>query len=249
VALDSTNAGAFATLGLVHKSTGDWSASERALRRALTLDPGSAAAHQWYAELLIITGHAKAGAIEGLEARRLDPLSPIVAAELSYMLALSGDTAGAYRQGAQAVALAPDLWATHAFLGCAYLFGGRPADAIPQLGRAVSLDSNVTLFTGILAYADARGGRTAEARQLVATLDAKGRRGAASPAGVAIGYMGLGDSTRALEWFERAARERDQLLLAIGLTPAWFDPIRDQPRFIAAAKSLGLDPARRAGSD
>ncbi len=246
VALDSVNADAWSTLGLVAKSAGDWAGAERALRRSLSLDPNGAAAHQWYGEVLVITGHPVEGAAQVAIARRLDPLSPIVAAELSFMLALAGDSTGAFREGAAAVQLAPSLWATHAFLGSAFVFSDRPAAAVSELARAVSLDSNVTIFTGILGFALGRAGRLDSARAVASSLERRAVRHAASPAGVAVAYLGLGDTARALAWFERAVTERDQFLLAIGLSPRWFDPIRADPRFVAGARTLGLDPALRA---
>ena len=246
VALDSVNADAYATLGLVAKSAGDWSGAERALRRSLALDPNGAAAHQWYGEVLVITGHPAEGATQVRIARRLDPLSPIVAAELSFMLALAGDSAAAFREGASAVELAPALWATHAFLGSAFVFSDRPGAAVAELARAVALDSNVTIFTGILGYALARAGRLDSARVVASRLENRALRHAASPAGVAIAYLGLGDATRALAWFERAVQERDQFLLAIGVSPRWFDPIRGDARFVTGARQLGLDPTLRA---
>jgi len=37
--------------------------------------------------------------------------------------------------------------------------------------------------------------------------------------------------------------EKDQFLLAIGVSPGWFDPVRTDPRFVFGARRLGLDPA------
>jgi hypothetical protein len=46
-----------------------------------------------------------------------------------------------------------------------------------------------------------------------------------------------------LDWLERAAAAGDPYLLAMGLTPTWFDPLRGDPRFGPIARSLGLDAA------
>jgi tetratricopeptide (TPR) repeat protein len=220
------------------------------LRRALALDPGSAAAHQWYAELLVITGRLREAAAEAREAHQLDPLSPIVAAELGYMLTLAGEPEAGIAMGRQAIALAPELWTGHAFLGSTFLFAGRPGEAVEPLERAVALDANVSLFRGVLAHAYALIGRRDDARRLVADLERESEQGgAASP--VAVAYVGLGDSTRALDWLERAAEDRDPYLLQMSLTPSWFDPIRAHGRFAAVARTLGLDPAmmsRKSGS-
>jgi serine/threonine-protein kinase len=241
IALDSMSAEAYATLGLVHKSLGDWENAERVLARALALDPGSAAAHQWHGEVLVITGRLREAAAALRQAHQLDPMSPIIASELGYMLTLAGEPDAGFAMGRQAISLAPELWTGHAFLGSSYLFAGRVPDAIPPLERAVQLDRNVSLFRGVLAFAYARNGRTADARRLVGELEQEASRGgAASP--VAVAYVGLGDTGRALEWLERAVGAKDPYLLAMGLTPTWFDPLRADPRFGPLARALGLDP-------
>ena len=249
IALDGTLAEAHATLGLVHRTTGEWALSERALRRALALDPTSAAAHQWHGEVLVITGRLAAAAAALRQAHQLDPLSPIIAAELGYMLTLAGEPQAGIATGKRAVALAPDLWTGHAFLGSSHIFAGDPASAVPELERAVALAPEVALFRGVLALAYARTGREADARRLVATLEQEAAAGgAASP--VSVAYIGLGELPRALDWLERAAAARDPYLLQMSLTATWFDPLRGDRRFAGVARGLGLDPAimaRRTG--
>ena len=249
IALDSTLAEAHTTLGLVHRTTGDWALSERALRRALALDPTSAAAHQWHGEVLVITGRLAEAAAELRQAHQLDPLSPIIAAEQGYMLTLAGEPEAGIAAGRRAVALAPDLWTGHAFLGSSHLFAGDPASAVPELERAVALAPEVSLFRGVLALAYAGTGREADARRLAAALEKEAAAGgAASP--VSVAYIGLGELPRALDWLERAAAARDPYLLQMSLTATWFDPLRADPRFAGVARALGLDPAimaRRTG--
>ena len=249
IALDSASAEAHTTLGLVHKSVGEWEAAERALQRALALDPGAASAHQWRAEVLVITGRSREAAAAARQAHQLDPLSPIVAGELGYMLTLAGESEAGIAMGRRAIELAPNLWAPHAFLGSSFLFAGRLAESIGPLERAVQLDRNVSLFRGVLAFAYAKTARQDDARRLLAELEREAERGApASP--IAIAYVGLGDTVRALDWLERAARERDPYLLQMSLTPTWFDAVRGSARFAEIARSLRLDPvlmARPAG--
>jgi serine/threonine-protein kinase len=239
VALDSTLANAHATLGLVLKTTGDWAGAERALRRAVALDSTAAETYQWYGEIMVITGRLPEAAAALRRARRLDPLSPIIAAELGYMLTLAGEPDSGVAAGRDAIALAPDLWTGHAFLGSSWLFQGRAREAIPELERAVQLDPAVTLFKGVLANAYASAGRSDDARRIVSELEAL-PAGQSTP--LAVAYVGLGDTARALDHLEAAAASRDPYLLQMSLTPTWFEPIRSHPRFAAVARALGLDP-------
>ena len=242
VALDSLLPDAWTTLALVHKSSADWAGAERALERALALDPSSVAARQWYAEVLTITGRVDSAVVLIGEAARLDPASAIIAGEHGYMLALSGAGEAGILEARRAAGLAPDLWIMHAFLGCTYLFAGVPGPAVPSLEQALQLERSSTLFTGILAYAYARTDRYADAWRVVKELEA-GKGGAASPAALAVAYMAVGDTARGLDALERAVTERDQYLLAMGLTGNWFDAVRESPRFVVVAERLRVSPS------
>ena len=56
----------------------DWKTSERELQRAVEIDPNSATAHLLFAEHRVCSGDLEGGQIELEEAKRLDPLSPII---------------------------------------------------------------------------------------------------------------------------------------------------------------------------
>jgi Tfp pilus assembly protein PilF len=59
----------------------DWNASEKEYRRAIELNPNYATAHQWYAENLMWRGRLDEALRESEIARRLDPLSLIIATD------------------------------------------------------------------------------------------------------------------------------------------------------------------------
>ena len=241
VALDPTLADGWTTLGLVHKSVGEWEAGERAFRHALALDPQSSTARQWYGELLLITGHVDAAVAELQQAEQLDPLSPVIASELSYMLGLAGRPEEAEAAAQRGLRLGPELWTSHAFHGFALLFGGRTRDAIPKLERAVQLDSTVAPVQGALAYALAQAGDTARARALAGRLTAAARPPSGSAMAATLAHLGLGDDDAALDWLETAADRRDSWLYAMSVNMPMFDRVRASPRFAGVVRRLGLD--------
>jgi serine/threonine-protein kinase len=51
-----------------------------------------------------------------------------------------------------------------------------------------------------------------------------------SPFFLAVAHTGLGESTAAIEWLERAYAERDWLVCVLKTDPI-FDPLRGDPRF------------------
>jgi serine/threonine-protein kinase len=241
VALDSTLAEAHTTLALAEMRLARWAESERAYRRALALDPRYAPAHQWYGELLIVVGRVEEAAAEMRAAAALDPLSPVVQAELAYTLGLLGRTAEGERAGRRAVELAPTLWLPHAFLAYVHLFGGRAADAVRGLERAAELDPAVTTVQGTLAFAYGQAGDRARARALADRLVAQAAEPGGSAVAAAIALLGAGDREGALGWLATAAARRDSWLYAMGLNPPFYDAVRGDPRFVAVARTMGLD--------
>jgi serine/threonine-protein kinase len=244
VALDGTLAEAHTTLGLVHKSLGEWEAAERALRRAVALDAGHAPAHQWLGEVLIITGRVPEAAVAIQEAARLDPMSAVIHAELAYTLGLLGRAEEAFAAGRRGIELAPELWTAHAFLGYAYLFNDRLSDALREIEAAVALDSTVTPVLGTLAFAYGAAGRADRARALAMRLDALAERPNGSAIAASLAWLGAGDPERGLAWLERAAERRDSWLYAMSVNAPFFDAVRDDPRFAAVVRRMELDVGR-----
>jgi hypothetical protein len=56
---------------------------------------------------------------------------------------------------------------------------------------------------------------------------------------IAYVYAGLGDKDQTLKWLETQFDERGYLL-TLKASPEW-DVIRDEPRYLALLKKLGLD--------
>jgi Flp pilus assembly protein TadD len=239
VRLDSTIAEPHTTLGLLHRTRGEWDAAERAFRRALSLDSTSVTALHWYGELLVVVGRLDEAIALFRRAERLDPLQPLLPAALGYILALDGNFDEAYASGRRAQELAPGVWTSHAFLGCAYIWAGRHGDAVRELERALAIDPGIP-FGGALAYAYGAAGRTDDARRLLETLEAGAKAGRVLPSSVALAHLGVGDRDQALAWLARAAEIDDPFLTNSGLLPPWYDSVRDDPRFAEAARRLGL---------
>jgi hypothetical protein len=52
-------------------------------------------------------------------------------------------------------------------------------------------------------------------------------------------YAALGEKDQAFEWYERAFRERDALLVFLKVDPMFYG-VRSDPRFTALMKRVGL---------
>ncbi len=95
----------------------------------------------------------------------------------------------------------------------------------------------------MLATAYAHAGRRTEALRLINELKRR-RQTSYIPAGAFINpYLGLADYDQAFVWFERAYREKSNILQFLKVHP-FFDPVRGDPRFADLVRRVGLDQAR-----
>jgi TolB-like protein/DNA-binding winged helix-turn-helix (wHTH) protein/Tfp pilus assembly protein PilF len=67
----------------------DWESAEQEYKRAIALNPGYATAHHWYAWHLIVMGRNSEALAESRKAESLDPLSPIISADLADALCVA----------------------------------------------------------------------------------------------------------------------------------------------------------------
>jgi len=215
----------------------DWPAAETAYRRALALNPGYATAHQWYAWHLMVMGRTAEGIAELRTAESLDPLSPILSADLADALCIAHLYDDSLRQSRIALELHPNFAVAHYQLGQALVQMNRLDEAIASFRTAIALAGGNTTFDSNLAHAYAVAGRTEEATKILKDLE--GRHVGASPthASIALIYVGLRDNDRAMAWLDKAylARFNPSILLR----PA-FDPIRVDSRFHALQARIGL---------
>jgi TolB-like protein/DNA-binding winged helix-turn-helix (wHTH) protein/Flp pilus assembly protein TadD len=215
----------------------DWDAAESAYRRALALNPGYATAHQWYAWHLMVMGRTADGIGQLKTAESLDPLAPILTADLADALCIAHLYDDSLRQSRAALELHPNFAVAHYQMGQTLVQLHRPDEAIAEFRKAIALGGDNATFTSNLAHAYAVSGRTEEAMKLLTEL--KDRHTGQSPtdASVALIYVGLGDNDQAMAWVEKAYQARFNP--SILLRPA-FDPIRADPRFRNLWARIGL---------
>jgi serine/threonine-protein kinase len=136
------------------------------------------------------------------------------------------------------LALQPDNAGYLTTLGFALIANNQPADAIPGLEKAVSL-SGSPASTGILIRAYAHAGRRSDALRLLAELKRRKQAGYV-PAGAFVNaYLGLGDKEQAFYSLEQAYKEQSNILQFLKTHP-YFDPIRNDPRFVDLVRRVGL---------
>jgi TolB-like protein/DNA-binding SARP family transcriptional activator/Tfp pilus assembly protein PilF len=240
IRLDSTLSEAHAVSSNILEGF-DWDSAggERAISRAIALDPGDATAHLYRGIHLMNRGQLGEALIELTRARGLDPLSASVRMQLGRALVNAHRTAEGVASLRAAVELNPGFPAAYQNLGDAYLQQGRTSDALIAFRRAAELNGGRD--SAQLAYGLAVTGEREAAKQLMSALLAPSRRRYLPPVPVAKAYAGLGDADAAFRWLEDGYDERAAQMMSIKVIPA-FDRLHGDPRWASLLGRMHLAP-------
>jgi serine/threonine-protein kinase len=214
-----------------------WAESEREFRRAIVLNPKSAQAHQWYANLLVAQGRTDEAIAHTKHAQELDSTSLIIGSHLGlvYFFAHRYDDSIAASQ--KAVQRDPTFFVARRYLGQAYAQKGSYEQAIAEFQRAASNDS--PLMRAELANTYGLAGRKEEAQKILADLQRLSSERYISPYSIALVYSGLGNKDETFNWLEQAYRGRADYLVYLGVDPR-FQWLRGDPRFASLLERIGL---------
>ncbi len=213
--------------------------AEPAFRRALTLDPGDATAHNWYAQYLSATGRRDEALAASRRAIELDPLSLAVNSGFGGRLYWARRFDDAILQCRKTLELEPGYDSARRWLALAYVQQGAYQQAVRELERDRSGSVQTPPALADLGYVYARAGRARDARRIITELTNRSAHEYVSPYALALVHAGLGDNDRAFEWLERAGEERTPRLVFLNVEPV-FDGLRGDPRFAALRRHLGV---------
>jgi TolB-like protein/DNA-binding winged helix-turn-helix (wHTH) protein/Tfp pilus assembly protein PilF len=240
VQLDDSLAEAHTSLGMIKLSYDwDWAGAEHEFKRAIELNPGYPLAYVMYGQYLTMVGRQTDAMPYFDKAHKLDPLFGQSYRGEGYSCFMAHKYDEAIVQYRKALELEPDA-ITYFGLVLARAEGGDYGTAITEAEKATSVDNSPLLLTS-LASAYARAGRRADANHVLRRLRELWERQGTAPAWhtarspyvcpyeVAGVYAQLGDRDRAIDWLDKAYRNRS-CLYWLRQDPR-FDSIRSDPRF------------------
>ena len=218
----------------------DWNLAEREFERGLSLGARSSAFHIWHAMFLIAVGRLDESQQVVTSALALDPL------HLTLHLTL-GRTHLFGRRYEEALArfratlemeplYVPTIWE----IGRVYYLMGRYSESAAVLEEGMRLTGRTP---GLLMYAGsayAMLGEREMAWGIAAEIRAISERCYLSPLHEAHVLGALGEREAADKLIDRAYELRSGWLMFARVDPIW-DPLRDQPHFVALLKRLKLD--------
>jgi serine/threonine protein kinase/tetratricopeptide (TPR) repeat protein len=200
-----------------------WREADQEFRRAIDLDPNSAAAHYLYAFSLLVPEKQFDQAFEEFRiALSLDPLSPIMNTNLATALMDAHRYPEALAQFQKTLERDPAFKPAHHKLSHLYAVTGDFTNAVSELKKFAPIPGS---WSG-----DAKGYRD---------LALAAFNNPEETTWAALALSVTGDRTRALDYLEKAFSDQEIEVVLCIRYPS-FDPIRSEPRFKAVVARLGL---------
>ena len=238
--IDDSIAEAHLSLAMVRfRFEWDWEGAEKHLKRAIELNHGYYLAHYLYTIYLLVLERFDEAFAEAKIARQLSPLSPDVHFSTGLLLYASGQNEEAIEHLRRTVDMDAKFPLPHIVLGLTLGRKGRFDEAIAEFKQALAIAGPRPLWSGYLGQVCALGGKTEDAVEILHELRTASTHGYVPPVAFAFVYAGLGKIDDAFHWLEKAADQRDGLLIYLKVGSA-FDSLRSDPRFPVILAKVGL---------
>ncbi len=218
----------------------NWAEAEREFKRAIELNPNVADIHYRYGLIYLIAAGRMDEAIREIKrALELEPLSIAMNANLAgaYMYARQNDLALA--QARKTFDLEPTHITARVWLVNIYESLGMYNEAIALSEQSLKNHMSDQYFLLYSGYAYAKTGRPEKAEEAIKKLRDLEKTESVDSYSFAVLYVGLGDKDKAIIELEKSFNERGYYVPLLSVDPL-MDPLRDDPRFAALIKRVGL---------
>ena len=238
VELDDSLAEGHAVLGIVYlEFDWNWPAAEREIRRALELNPSSAA-HLYYAEYLVSLGRRDEAVAEIERARSVDPFSLRVMSEGVFWEFMARNYDRAIQAGRAALTSEPNDAPLYAYMGLIYATQKRNAEAIEAAETAGRMDDSA-FIAAMVADTYAAAGRRADAERILNGIKEEIKEQYSCSYEVAAAYTALGEVNQTFHWLDKAYDDRSTCMVALTHDPR-FENLHSDLRFQALVRRVGF---------
>ena len=240
--LDDTLSEAHTSLGMLKLHFEyDWKGAEKALQKAIFLNPGNEVAHTYYGHLLRVYGRMDEALSEMEKALELDPFSRGINAFYGMMLRVTGQTERSMEHLLKALELFPKSPEARLHIGMLHSEAGRYEQGIEYLEQAVNITHRkVPVPIGFLGYTYGIAGYHEKARALLSEMLERRMKTHFPPHFIALIYMGLGEKENTFKWLETAIAEHDPMNFQLRTVPM-FNDLHSDPRWTELMKKMGFE--------
>ena len=212
----------------------DFEQTERAIKKAIKLSPGTASIHGFNAVFLMAAGRFEDALIEARLAVKLDPLSPKEKFHLGELLYRSGKYVEAIGIFREILAENPYFKEASILKAWAHVFIGEPAQAVEVFGRIPLTEDSYLNFYGGLAYCYYKMGRVDKVLDCLKDFKSGLENGYSHwvSYNYTLIFLALGEKDRMFDQLEKALEERITPLIFIQADPVW-EAFRKDPVYIA----------------
>jgi len=217
----------------------DWPEANAEFERSIALNPAYPTSNHWHAEYLMTIGRHDEAITRMKKSQELDPLSLIIGDAIGWAYYMARRFDESIEQLRRTVELDPHYPVTYWVLGLALRSIGRLEEAIVEAERSVMLSGGSPIMRAALAQTLAMASEQTRAHQILDDLVELSRQRYVSPYFLSGIYLGLGQHDRAMEYLEKAHKERAHWLLYLHIDPS-MDGLRSIPRFQELLLRIGL---------
>ncbi len=237
--LDPELAEAHLSLAVALGGAFDWRNAQIEFERAIKLNPNLAWAYEPYAWFLGGVGRLDEAIAKDKKAIELDPLNSFFQSALAYYLYHARRYDDAILQIKKTLELDPTSTLARHLLGCCLLWKGDTAGAIAEFQRSKIVVTGAW-YQGLLGYAYAISGDRPKAEQILGELEELAKHQYVNSSAFAAIYLGLGEKEKALAWLDKCYENQESACWLLKVDPI-YDSVRNEPRFQALLKKVGLD--------
>jgi len=216
----------------------DWQTAEKEFKRSIELNPNYATAHHWYAEHLGFRGRFEEAFRESDEAKRLDPLSLIIAADRGVLLYFARDYDRAIEQFRAVQEMDPDFSHGH-MIGFVYAEKRMYPEALADIESGRRVAGTGAWYWSSKARVYGQSGNEAEARRALEELEKMNKEHPVDPGAIAWAHLGMGHLEEALRWLEKAYEQHSNAMTMLKVEPI-YDPVRNEAKFQELLRRVGL---------
>jgi serine/threonine protein kinase/tetratricopeptide (TPR) repeat protein len=214
--------------------------AEEEFRRAIELNPNFPTAHHWFAEYLIaVLGRFEEGFAEYRRAKELDPTSLAILTDYALGFFFARQYDRAIEELQKVNALDSTFVRTHFYLAVVYWKRGMNDASFQALTQGMIANgrsaAEIEQFRRVYRTSGLKG-----VAHLWLQRGMQDRRTAGSPHSILWSSIIVGDRLAALTYLERMYSEREAFVADLKFDPT-VDDLRNEPRFIAMLKKVGLE--------